>query len=154
MSKFDISTQILQGNVLTSVKIYTAGKNFTRPPVSTYNGRDKLQVCKPISYVVIFGPRMTEANKARTVVVAAILIELALPLGLLPCPLPLPSIEISSEVNFTQNIVISCRRRAIKRQRGLNSEKPWQQLQPSSPSDLLPQMGPSTCVSALHQLIT
>ena len=56
---------------------------------------------------------MTEANKARTVVVVAILIELALP-GLLPCPLPLPSIEISSEVNFTQNIVISCSKRTIK----------------------------------------
>ena len=75
-------------------------------------------VTKPICYVVILGPRMTEANKARTAVIAAILIELALPLGLLPCPLPLPlpSIEISSEVNFTQNIVISCRRRKLKRQ--------------------------------------
>ena len=73
-------------------------------------------VTEPISYVVIFGPRMTEANKARTVVVAAILIELALPSGLLPCPLlPLPSIETSSEVNFTQNIVFSCRRRTIKK---------------------------------------
>ena len=70
-------------------------------------------VTEPICYVVILGPRITEANKARTVVVAAILIELALP-GLLPWPLPLPSIEISSEVNFTQNIVISCSKRTIK----------------------------------------
>ena len=73
-------------------------------------------VTEPISYVVIFGPRMTEANKARTVVIAAILIELALPSGLLSWPLmPLPSIETSSEVNFTQNIVFSCRRRTIKK---------------------------------------
>ena len=73
-------------------------------------------VTEPISYIVIFGPRMIEANKARTVVVAAILIELALPSGLLPWPLmPLPSIETSSEVNFTQNIVFSCRRRTIKK---------------------------------------
>ena len=34
-SKFHISTQILRGNTLFSVKIYTAGKFFTRPPVAT-----------------------------------------------------------------------------------------------------------------------
>ena len=33
--KFHISTQILRGNTLFSVKIYTAGKFFTRPPVAT-----------------------------------------------------------------------------------------------------------------------
>ena len=32
--KFHISTQILRGNTLFSVKIYTAGKNFT-PPIAT-----------------------------------------------------------------------------------------------------------------------
>ena len=35
MSKFHISTKILQGDVLFSGKIYTAGKIFTRPPVVT-----------------------------------------------------------------------------------------------------------------------
>ena len=35
MSKFHISTQILQGNALFSGKNYTTGKNFTRPPVAT-----------------------------------------------------------------------------------------------------------------------
>ena len=35
MSKFHISTQILQGNALFSGKNYTAKKNFTRPPVVT-----------------------------------------------------------------------------------------------------------------------
>ena len=35
MSKFHISTQILQGNALFSGKIYTAGIIFTRPPVAT-----------------------------------------------------------------------------------------------------------------------
>ena len=35
MSKFHISSQILQGNALFSGKIYTGGKKFTRPPVVT-----------------------------------------------------------------------------------------------------------------------
>ena len=35
MSKFHISTQILQGNVLFSEKNYTTGNNFTRLPVAT-----------------------------------------------------------------------------------------------------------------------
>ena len=35
MSKFHISTQILQGNALFSGKNYTTGNNFTRPPVAT-----------------------------------------------------------------------------------------------------------------------
>ena len=35
MSKFHISTQILQGNALFSGKNYTTEKNFIRPPVAT-----------------------------------------------------------------------------------------------------------------------
>ena len=35
MSKFHIFAQILQRNASFSGKIYTGGKNFTRPPVAT-----------------------------------------------------------------------------------------------------------------------
>ena len=35
MSEYHISTQVLHGNALFSGKIYTAGQNFTRPPVVT-----------------------------------------------------------------------------------------------------------------------
>ena len=35
MCKLNIFTEILQGNVLFSGKIYTTGNNFTRPPVAT-----------------------------------------------------------------------------------------------------------------------
>ena len=34
MSKFQICTEILQGNLLFSGKNYTTGNNFTRPPVA------------------------------------------------------------------------------------------------------------------------
>ena len=36
MGQFYILTQILQGNGLSTGKIYTAGKFFTRPPVVTF----------------------------------------------------------------------------------------------------------------------
>ena len=42
MGKFHISMQILQGNSLFSVKIYTVGKFYT---TAGRNGRDKFQVC-------------------------------------------------------------------------------------------------------------
>ena len=53
MSKFYISTQILQGKVLFSGKNYTTVSNFTRPPVATVATNFKFATNDPRSRELI-----------------------------------------------------------------------------------------------------
>ena len=77
MSEYHISTQVLHGNALFSGKIFTAGQNFTRPPVVTVvtninSGSILYQLVSLIIYYLVLKARVGESVESALSALAAI----------------------------------------------------------------------------------
>ena len=77
MSEYHISTQVLHGNGLFSGKLYTAGQNFTRPPVVTVvtninSGSILYQLVSLIIYYLVLKARAGESVESALSALAAI----------------------------------------------------------------------------------
>ena len=77
MIEYHISTQVLHGNALFSGKLYTAGQNFTRPPVVTVvtninSGSILYQLVSLIIYYLVLKARVEESVEPARIAFAAI----------------------------------------------------------------------------------